>query len=86
MQLAALPCLGRMRQLQQLTVDLRRGGMESKEVLSAALFATCQCCTQLQVVEVVCDHPPALQDLCGEVQRALEHSGRGQVEVELCWG
>ncbi len=81
MQLAVLPCLGRMRQLQRLTVDLRQGGAESVEALCAALFATCQCCKRLQVVEVMCDDPAALQGLCGEVQRAVASSGRGEVQV-----
>ncbi len=81
---AGLPCLGSMRQLQRLTVDLRRGGAESVEEMCAALFATCLCCTRLQAVEVVCDNPAALQGMCGEVQRALEDSGRGQVQVVAC--
>ncbi len=83
---AALPCLGRMRQLSELRLDVRQGGVESKEALCAALFATCQCCTRLQVVEVVCIDPGELQGLCGEVQRALEDRGRGQVQVVACRG
>lgn len=78
---AALPCLGHMRQLQQLKVDVRQGGEESAETLCSALFATCQCCTRLQAVEVVCARSDELRGLCGEVQRAVADSGRGQVQV-----
>ncbi len=78
---AALPCLGRMRQLQQLVLDVRQGGADTDEMLCAGLFATFQCCARLQAVAVVCARPHALQGLCEEVQRAVADSGRGEVLV-----
>lgn len=82
--MAALPCLGRMRQLQWLLVDLRQGGAESAEALCSALYATCLCCMRLDTVEVVGRDPGELQGLFVEVQWAVEDSGRGQVLVVAC--